>query len=154
MAGERRKTTGAEEDAREIARMLSGALPGGYEVRLRVTGTPLPESAEPVAAGSNLGVGLWRGNAFKAEFELYWRFGAMSFSLIRPIADSGWRRTREEACAGLLREFGSMRHVRYMNEGARRTVCFPAAESPEELELLLAVEGCSAEGENGLSRPA
>jgi len=129
-------------DAAEIARLLSGALPGGYEVRLRLTATSLPDGAEPEDDGEP-----WCGNAFKAEFEMYWRFGVASFSLIQPVADGGWRRTSEKAYEALLREFGSMRRVRYMNEGARRTVCFPTAESPEELELLLAVEGCSLIGE-------
>lgn len=134
----------AEENAREIARLLSGALPGGYEVRLRVTETPLPDDN-------------WRprpGRAFRAELEMYRRQGDAVFRLVVPIAGGGWCLVREDACAGLLREFGSMRRVRYRNSGAGLTVCFPTAESPEELELLLAVEGCSAEGENGLSRPA
>lgn len=133
----------AEEDAREIARLLSGALPGGYEVRLRVTEVP--------EAPVNTSAGPWRGRASKAEFEMYRRFGGVAFNLTVPIAGGGWCRTREDACAGLLREFGSTRRVRYRNTASGLTVCFPAAETPEETALRLAVEGCSIEGENALS---
>lgn len=136
----------AEEDAREIARLLSGALPGGYEVRLRVT--EVPEAHVYTSAGP------WCGKASKAEFEMYRRFGEVAFNLTVPVADGRWRRSREEACAGLLREFGSMRRARYRNTASGLTVCFPAAGTPEETALRLAVEGCSIEGENALSRPA
>ena len=137
---------GAEEDAREIARLLSDALPGGYEVRLRVWELPMPDGAEP--EDDDL---PWRGKASKAEFEMYRRFGGVAFKLVVPIADSGWHWTSEEACAGLLREFGSMRRARYRNTASGLTVCFPAAATPEETALRLAVEGCSIEGENALS---
>lgn len=141
--------TDAEEDASEIARLLSGALPGGYEIRLRVAETPLPDLLADPDDGEP-----WYGNAFKAEFEMYRRLGDAVFKPVVPVAGGGWRRTREDACAGLLREFGSMRRVRYRNSGAALAVCFPAAETPEELRLRLAVEGCSIEGENAPSRPA
>lgn len=125
----------AEENAKKIAALLSGALPGGYEIRTRLTAAPMITTS-------------LRGNAFKAKFEMYRKASAATLWLVLPVADGGWRRTPKKAYEALLREFGSMRRVRYMNEKARLTVCFPAAESPEELELLLAVEGCSLIGEN------
>lgn len=136
----------AEEDAREIAQLLSGALPGGYGVRLRVTETPLPDGVLPDHSRRSSS-----GRAFRAELEMYRRQGDAVFRLVVPIAGGGWCLDREDACAGLLREFGSMRRVRYRNSGAGLTVCFPAAGTPEELGLRLAVEGCSTEGENALS---